>query len=451
MLTTMATSAPPTGAAPPRRPVAGLRRRWRGLSDRGQVGACLVAMGGALGLWVLFWPVPTEVMGQGVLLYPDTAGLLDARAGGQVRRLRVAVGQEVRQGQVLMELYLPVLERQLQQQSGNLAQLERDNRELDRRDALRLASEKLSLDTSLAKLAQDRRRYEELAATYAEKVRNLRWLSQREVVAPLASEVVAAEQGLTSTSVSLDAVRIQEKELLTRYEQVKLDIQTQALRRRYQIDDMRRQIRVTEARLGYDGQVLADRDGTVLDLQVIQGQTVATGQRLGTLGRASAASGVRGPLLRAVAYFAPADARRLPAGLPVEVVPLWDQRGRFGGIVGKVTQVLALPATEEDISTTIGNPQLARDLLKRGPVMRTEIELERDPTSRDGYRWTLSGGSGVFPVREGLTIAAHAYVEWRTPITYVIPGLRSLTGGYRSLRMDRLWDRPSLRQSGPRP
>ncbi len=451
MLAPMATSAPPTGAAPTRRPGFGLRRRWSGLSDRGQVGACLVAMGGALGMWVLFWPVPTEVMGQGVLLYPESAGLLDARAGGQVRRLRVAVGQEVRKGQVLMDLYLPVLDRQLQQQRGNLAQLERDNRELDRRDSLRLASERLSVDTSLAKLAQDRRRYQELAATYAEKVRNLRWLSQREVVAPLASEVVAAEQGLTSTSVSLDAVRIQEKELLTRYEQVKLDIQTQALRRRYQIDDMRRQIRVTEARLAYDGQVLADRDGTVLDLQVIQGQTVATGQRLGTLGRAAGPTGERAPLLRAVAYFAPADARRLPAGLPVEVVPLWDQRGRFGGIVGKVTQVLALPATEEDISTTIGNPQLARDLLKRGPVMRTEIELERDPGSRDGYRWTLSGGSGVFPVREGLTIAAHAYVEWRTPITYVLPGLRSLTGGYRTLSIDRLWDRPSLRQSGPLP
>jgi HlyD family secretion protein len=407
-------------------------------------------MAGGLGLWVLFWPVPTEVMGQGVLLYPDTAGLLDARSGGQVRRLRVAVGDTVRKDQVLMELYLPVLERQLQQQRGNLAQLERHNRELDRRDALRLASEKLSVDTALAKLAQDRRRYEALGATFAEKVRNLRWLSGREVVAPLAAEVVAAEQGLTSTGVSLDALRMQEKDLLTRYEQVKLDLQTQALQRRFRIDDLRRQIRVSEARLAYDGRVLADRDGTVLDLQVIQGQTVATGQRLGTLGR-SASVGQGEPRLRAVAYFAPADARRLPVGLPVEVVPLWDQRGRFGGIVGKVIQVLPLPATEEDISTTIGNPQLARDLLKRGPVMRTEIHLERDPTSRDGYRWTLSDGSGVFPVREGLTIASHAYVEWRPPITYVLPGLRSLTGGYRSLGIDRFWDRSSLRQRGTLP
>jgi HlyD family secretion protein len=149
-----------------------------------------------------------------------------------------------------------------------------------------------------------------------------------------------------------------------------------------------------------------------------------------------------------VAYFAPADARRLPLGLPVELVPRWNQRGRFGGIVGRVSQVLSLPATEDDVSTTTGNPQLARELTKNGPVMRAEIALERDPRSLDGYRWTLSGGSGVFPVREGLTIESHAYVEWRSPLSYALPGLRALTGGYRSLGIDRRWNQPDLRQPG---
>jgi HlyD family secretion protein len=172
---------------------------------------------------------------------------------------------------------------------------------------------------------------------------------------------------------------------------------------------------------------------------------VSTGQRLGTIGRPSQPQ-AGDQELRAVAYFAPADARRLPLGLEVEVVPEWNQRGRFGGIVGRITQVLTLPATADDISTTIGNPQLAQELTKNGPVMRAEVELARSRRGDDGYRWTLSGGSGVFPVRDGLTISTHAYVEWRTPITYVIPGLRSLTGGFRSLRIDRLWDRPFLRQ-----
>lgn len=425
--------------------LARLRQRWQGLSDHGQVGVCLAGVSGAVVLWALFWPVPTEVVGNGVLIYPDNAGVLNARAGGQVQSLAVRVGDQVRQGQVLMRLYLPVLEKQLAQQRGNLAQLERHNNELTARDLLRLQTEKVALDTALAKLGDDSRRYSELQQVYAGKLRNLDWLAQREVVAPLSSSVVGVQQSLTETSVNLDNVRTQEKNLLTNYQQVKLTIETQALQRRYQIDNLKRQIRVTEAQIAFDGDVVAERDGTVLDLQVIQGQTVGTGQRLGTIGRPQTPNANDRPL-KAVTYFAPADARRLPLGLPVEVVPQWNQRGRFGGIVGKVTQVLTLPATEDDVSTTIGNPQLAKELTKSGPVMRAEIELERSPSTADGYRWTLSGGSGVFPVREGLTVSSHAYVEWRTPITYVIPGLRSLTGGFRSQSLDRRWDLPFLRQ-----
>ena len=141
-----------------------------GLSDHAQVGLGLAAVSGVLGLWALFWPVPTEVSGTGVLIYPDNAGILDARAGGQVRAIRVKVGERVRRGQVLMTLYLPVLERQLEQQRGNLRQLERHNARLDQRDAERLSTEQRSLETSLAKFANDRQRYGQLQDTFAAKL-----------------------------------------------------------------------------------------------------------------------------------------------------------------------------------------------------------------------------------------------------------------------------------------
>ncbi|MGA0386422.1 MAG: NHLP bacteriocin system secretion protein [Vulcanococcus sp.] len=424
-----------------------LQQGWVGLSDHNQVGVCLAGVGGVLALWALFWPVPTEVSGQGVFLYPDNAGVLNARSGGQVLDVKVKVGEPVRKGQVLMTLYLPVLELQLALQRGNLAQLERINADLDQRDLRRLETEKRAVEVALAKLTDDSARYASLQSTYSTKLSNLDWLARREVVAPLSREVVAVQQGFTNTSVDLDAVKIQRKKVLTDYEQVKLTIETEALNRRYQIDDLKRQIRVTEAQIAYDGEVLAGRDGSLLDIQVISGQTVSTGQRLGTIGRPQK-PGAKAPPLRAVAYFSPADARRLPLGLRMELVPQWKQRGRFGGIVGQVSQVLTLPATEDDVSTTTGNPQLAKALTKEGPVMRAEIELGRDRWSNDGYRWTLSGGSGVFPVRDGLTLNAYGYVEWRSPLSYVLPGLRSLTGGYRTLRIDALWNRPFLRQPG---
>jgi HlyD family secretion protein len=428
--------SPGSKLVPPRSWLERSSLRLRSLGPRQQLGGVLALMGAAVGAWAVFWLVPTEVVGKGVLLLPDNAGLLDARAAGQVRRLAIRVGDRVRRGQVLVELYLPVLEKELEQQRANLRELERQNQALDERDRLRLDTEKTSVDTAIAKLRGDAERYGALRSTYASKLRNLEWLARREVVAPLSSEVVTVEQGLTSTGVSLDQVRIDQKKVLTAFQQVKLGIETEALQRRYAIDDLRRRIRVTEARLAYEGQLHADRDGEVLDLQVIPGQTVAVGQRLGTIGRLAS-----GAPLQAVSYFAPADARRLRRGMPVEVVPQWNQRSRFGGIVGKVQQVNTLPATEEDISTTIGNPQLAKALVEAGPVMRAVIALERDSTSRDGFRWTLSNGSDVFPVREGLTVESHAYVEWRTPLSYVLPGLRSITGGYRSRAIDRSWKR----------
>jgi len=118
------------------------------------------------------------------------------------------------------------------------------------------------VDTSLAKLQSDRERYGSLRDTYSSKLRRLEWLTRREVVAPLSSEVVSTEQGLTTACVNLDQVRIEHKKVLTAYQQVKLAIETEALQRRYAIDDLRRRIRVTEARLAYEGQLHADRDGS---------------------------------------------------------------------------------------------------------------------------------------------------------------------------------------------
>ena len=45
-----------------------LQQRWLGLSDHNQVGVCLAGVSGVLALWAVFWPVPTEVSGQGVFL-----------------------------------------------------------------------------------------------------------------------------------------------------------------------------------------------------------------------------------------------------------------------------------------------------------------------------------------------------------------------------------------------
>ena len=410
-------------------------------------GQVLFALAGLVTLtvgWVCFWPVPTEVVGRGVMIVPGGAKVIDARAGGQILEIPVAVGEAVRRGQPLLRLYLPALEQELRRQERDLAELIAINTDLDRRDAVRLQAARTVRDTALTKLTRERQRLAGLRQTYNQKVADFRLLAREEVVAPLAEQVVSTQDRATQLDVAIENLRIGEKEAEDVFEKVKLEIETEQQRRRYRIDDSRRAIKVTKVRLAYEGTLIADRDGQVLDLQVVRGQTVKPGQRLGTLG------GKLGDPLLAVAYFSPADARRLPPRLPMEVVPDWNERGRFGGVQGRVQQVSVLPATREDVDTTMGNPQLAEALVKNGPVMRVNIGLDPGARSFDGYRWTLSRGSSVFPIREGLTLKAHGYVEWRTPLSYVLPVLRDVTGSYRNLGQQRQ-DRPSLRQAGGLP
>ena len=411
----------------------------------------LVALGTAWALtagWFLFWPVPTEVIGRGVVIVPGGATVIDARAEGQILSLPVRVGQQVRRGQTLLRLYLPTLEQQLRRQEKDLAELIRINADLDRRDQARLASARRLRDTALAQLEGNRERLDVLRRVYDQKVADFRHLARREVVAPLAGEVVSSEDRAIQLDNSVAELGIREREAIDAWEKVKLSIDTEAQRRRFAINDARRAVRVTQARLSFDGTLSATRDGRLLDLQVVRGQTVKSGQRLGTLGGLDGDPEAGGQTLQAVAYFAPADARRLRPGLAMEVVPDWNERGHFGGIRGRVGSINLLPATREDVNTTMGNPQLAEALVRQGPVMRTEISLlsADDGADFDGYRWTLSRGSSVFPIREGLTLKAHGYVEWRPPVSYLLPMLRDLTGSYRTLRQQERQDQPQRRQ-----
>jgi hypothetical protein len=138
-------------------------------------------------------------------------------------------------------------------------------------------------------------------------------------------------------------------------------------------------------------------------------------------------SGSTEPALFCKIYFSIADGKRIQPGMRMEVVPDTVKRERYGGISGTVRAASQMPVSRSTVAAAFGNADLADRLLADPPCIEITVELERDPASFSGLRWTASRGPEM-QISAGTTAVGRATLEQRTPISYVLPYLRSAGG-----------------------
>jgi HlyD family secretion protein len=131
--------------------------------------------------------------------------------------------------------------------------------------------------------------------------------------------------------------------------------------------------------------------------------------------------------LTGVVYFTVRDGKRLGPGAKIQVTPDTFERRRDGAIRGTVRSVSDYPVTIAEARNVVGNEAVAEALIASGHLIQVVADLERDPDTPSGYVWTTSRGPSV-PVSAGTTATARVAVERRTPVSFVLPGLKSAVG-----------------------
>jgi HlyD family secretion protein len=92
-----------------------------------------------------------------------------------------------------------------------------------------------------------------------------------------------------------------------------------------------------------------------------------------------------------------------------------------------VVSISEYPVTLSEAWKAVGNREVAETLIAGGHRMQVVAELERDPESFSGLRWSSSRGPRL-RITAGTTATARVAVERRAPITFVLPFLRSAAG-----------------------
>jgi multidrug resistance efflux pump len=222
-----------------------------------------------------------------------------------------------------------------------------------------------------------------------------------------------------------DEIKTKLKSLDTQETQLAQQNLEQSNNKANQIQEVKRRIAQIKLQLTKDSKITSPYDGKVLEVATLAGQLINSGARLATIEAEDSKSKIT-----SLIYFADKDGKLIKSGMEVQVTPSVVKRERYGGIVGKVTQVSTFPVTSQDIAVLVGNQELANSLAGQGEArIQVFAELEEDKSTKNGYKWSSSKGPDV-TISSGTTTEVRVKVDEVAPISYIIPLFRSWTGIY---------------------
>lgn len=442
------------------------------------LGAAGLMLGVAL-LWTIFGRIPVTVSGQGVLIAPRGVTQVQSTSSGRILKLAIKRGDNIQVGEVLATLDQSLLRRQLEQQQANLALLQQQSQQSDRLLRQQISLERRTLERqrrdlqasldregitpvlrqqSEAAIVQKRRSLEQqirqnitLSGTLKQRRDSRLALYQQGVLSQdvylqaeedylnARNQLAAAQAQLQDLEVQSTNVQREYLQNLNRLDEIATrlrDLDSQAAKlnleaadrtnnQTNQIQEVKRQIGQLQVQVANQGRVVSEVAGRVLEVSVAPGQVIEASTVLATI-----AINKKGDQLESLAYFSDADGKQIKPGMAVQVIPSLVKRERYGGILGTVASVSPFPVTNQQVTSTVGQQDLGSSLTSAYPV-RIEViaRLESNSRNASSYQWSSSTGPDL-KLTPGTTTQVRVRVGERTPISYIIPILRSTSGIY---------------------
>lgn len=429
-------------------------------------------------LWSIFGNIPITVTGKGVIINPRRLVQFQSPITGQLKSLNVRDGQCVKKDEILGIIDPSDKKQELQQQREQLAQFQQQVQKTtllrQQRTQLELeaiTTERITLkqrlqntqnltpqirDQQLNSISQQRRSLQqrlqdasELTPLLQERLENLRDLQKQGAISQ--ERVLQAEQEYRQTNqdilaiqAELQQLQVQETELQQTYlenmnniTQIKaelenLDIRSKQLEQNNleatntetnQIQELQQAIARLEKEVADNSMIKSPHSGCIVEITATVGQYLNPGIRLGTLQISE-----KDIEMMSVTYFAVKDGKKIKPGMETFVTPDTVKRTRFGGIIGKVTEVSPFPVTSEGATSVVGNAEVVQKLMdEEGGKIEVIAPLQLDSQTTSGYKWSSSTGPDL-EISPGTTTTVRVTVEKRSPITWVLPILREWSG-----------------------
>jgi HlyD family secretion protein len=376
-------------------------------------------------IWAITIRVPITVGGQGIFLSPG--GLLEvvSASRGRITTIKVNAGDELKVGMEVAEVDQADLRAELAVAQGELRDITAEREQV----AAFQARKKPILG---AAAQQKRKAFEEHIKFLDGRIVQLQ--ERDRANKELMGKGIIATQKVIDTQLEIGNAEDQRARDLNGL----LEMDADAAKGRVQdehelmvldnkIASARRKVESINERLAREQVVISPYAGRVVELKVNLGELVERGTSLFTLVPASGHVSTEGNDLLGVIYVPAGEGKQVKPGMNVQLSPATAKREEFGFLMGKVRSIAEVPSTPEGMMRTLKNKQLVQTLSNNAAPIEVVVELQRDPATPSGYKWSSSRGPDL-KINGGTLGQADIEVNSLPLLSLVIPPLRQYFG-----------------------
>jgi HlyD family secretion protein len=368
--------------------------------------------------WAVFGKVKTKLNAIGVVLGGEVHEVVST-SNGQLVDLKVAIGDRVKEGDIIAAIQQPELAQQIEDAKAVLA-----DRKLEMGKLMSYGSQGSKLEGELI----NQNRVSIQGEIESEKKKLLFLNNQLESENNLLTKGLIVKSQVANTKQQIDAslntierLKSQMVETSNRKLNIGFDLQQKTTLQNQRIAEAERNLQFITERFETQTYIRSSYSGEVVEVLTDAGVVVGAGTPLFKL--KDQHGNQQSNKLKAVLYIPSQDGKKIKKGMEAFVVPSTVQPQEFGFIKGKVTYISDFPITQQGMMTSVKNDQLAKGLLSSGPLFEVHVEFEKDTNSYSGFRWTSAKGPNI-AIKEGTSCTGKITIKQENPATIVVPAFK---------------------------
>ena len=369
---------------------------------------CLIAV-----IWSIFGSIPQRVEGVGMIDTVEGLERVTSISNGRISEVKVKLNDQVKAGDVLFIIAMPERKYSIDQMELSIGQLKQKKNITFSGNTKSTLIKKKSDELSELSLKKNIEEINKSIIFYTKRVVEEKKLLDKGLITyaqyfSVQQDLASMKMNKISTEEQLNLISLNRNEWNLNNNINEIDLSSQLTALEVELADLIEEYK-------FETEVTAKTSGFVRQINIKKGDIVSPEYILAII---NANEDKKSYILNLYVPFT--TNAFISKGMDVDVELFSADPNLYGYLKGSVKYVAPYISETEGLQNVLENNSLIKYLDAKGGVYKIIVDLETDPNTFSGFKWSNKKGPPM-KLHPGQLSAAYVNVKVKAPIDYVLP------------------------------